>query len=187
MTAASPLARIVLMTSALAAGLMPFVGDRAAACSCVPFTKTELAAQSETVFTGRPLQRVGLVGSTIRFEVDLVYKGALGRTADLQVVGDLGRSDVSTIGAGCGIVLETGRRYTIFARDHDGDGVPNTNGCFQNVEGDIDPAAYGLLAPRPIRSPDGAAQLAVVAGVLALVGLVAVAVARSARARGAGP
>jgi hypothetical protein len=114
------------------------------ACSCVSFTPAELAATSDIIFTGVARAYLGerREDTVVAFEVTTVYKGPVGQRAQVQVVG--GRGPSGGLGAGCEYGFQLGRQYTVFARDHDSDGMPNTNGCFRNVEGPIDPMAYGL-------------------------------------------
>jgi hypothetical protein len=67
----------------------------------------------------------------------------------------------------------------VFARYHESDGVPNTNGCFWNVEGPISPATYGLSSGQaPVT--DEVAWLSIVAAV-AIIALAAIGIARRPR------
>ncbi len=162
--------RGLVFMGALALGLI-LGSARADACSCTNFTKPNLAGQSEVVFTGRAIGQAGILPGTMRFDVALVYKGAVARAAQVQV-GTGG-------GAACAGEFTLGARYTVFARDYDGDGVLNTNTCFRNVSGDIDPAEYGL--PPALPAPgSGPGDLALALGAVAVTGLAALFVARSA-------
>jgi hypothetical protein len=105
---------------------------------------------SEVIFTGsaRAYEGETIEGTLVGFLVATAYKGALAPRVRVQALGARGSSK---LGAGCGWGFHFGRQYTVFAIDHDKDGVPNTNGCLLNVEGPISAAAYGLAPPRPPR------------------------------------
>lgn len=108
----------------------------------------------------------------VEFAVETVYKGSAASRVRVQALGgDAPRPH--ELGPGCGWGFALGLRYTVFARDYDGDGVPNTNGCFQNVEGSIEPAVYGL-GPGVTPQRDGILPLVTV---LALAGLAALVLA----------
>ncbi len=117
----------------------------ALACSCVPFTKPQLVENATVVFpgvvTGRSRQfSFGIPCSvssadpvTFSIDVETVYKGDVPKTTTVTtVVG----------GASCGYEFVGGKRYTVFATASGG--KIETNLCRGNVEGLIDPPAYGL-------------------------------------------
>jgi hypothetical protein len=138
------------------------------ACSCHGYTPTELAAVSEVIFTGTAHAYVGetIEGTLVEFRVAVAYKGALAPLVQVQALGGRGPSE---LGAGCGWGFRVGRQYTVFAIDHDKDGIPNTNGCFQNVEGPISASAYGLAAGQAPARDDDAVSLSIVAAIAILV------------------
>lgn len=153
------------------------------ACTCQQWSPPELAALSEVVFTGmaRTYDNSFITRTTdsavVEFRVDTVYKGPLLPTIRVQALGARG---MSALGAGCGWGLQLGRRYTIFALDHDTDGVPNTNGCLQPVEGPIVAADYGLPQGRAPTQDVEVARLAIVTAV-ALLAIALISVIRRPR------
>lgn len=151
----------------------------AVACSCPSYKPTELAQVSEVVFTGvaRAYGVERLLSTVVDFQVGTVYKGPLASRIKVQALGGRGPS---WLGAGCGWGLHLGVRYTVFAVDHDKDGVPNTNGCLQPVEGPIDGATYGLATGQAPPRSDEALPLLVVAA-FAIVALAVISIARRPR------
>lgn len=107
----------------------------------------------------------------VEFDVSTVYKGPPASRIQVQAVG--GRGPSGGLGPGCEYGFQLGQRYTVFAKDHDSDGVPNTNGCFWNVEGSIDPASYGLASGQAPARNDETLRLTIVAGfaIVALAGI----------------
>lgn len=155
----------------------------AVACSCHLYTPTELAELSEVVFTG--VARSYFVPTTdamtdsadVEFQIGTVYKGPIASRIRVQALGARGWSE---LGAGCGWGFHLGVQYTVFAIDLDKDGLPNTNGCFQNVEGPITPATYGLASGKVPPRSDEALPLAIVAA-FAIVALAVISIARHPR------
>jgi hypothetical protein len=151
------------------------------ACSCV-YAPTEVGPFANVVFTGvaraystvNPVERYIVV----RFQVSTVYKGPPATRIDVQAVGGQGPS--GGLGPGCEYGFQLGQQYTVFANDHDSDGVPNTNGCFWNVEGPIDPATYGLAPGQAPARSDEALPLAIVAA-FAIIALSVISIARRPR------
>jgi hypothetical protein len=168
-------ARRCLVIAFLVAGLL-LSARPALACSCHSYTPTELAAASEVIFTGTARAYVGetIEGTLVEFQVATAYKGALGTRVQVQALGGRGPSE---LGAGCGWGFHLGRQYTVFAVDGDKDGVPNTNGCFQNVKGPISAATYGL----PPGQGDGDAVLLAIVAAVALAALAAMSMLHRAR------
>lgn len=121
------------------------------ACSCVRFTKAQMVENAALIFTGTVTGvTYGLYGlgcsvssndpASVIFTVETVYKG----DAPARVT-----VTTASSGASCGYQFAMGKHYTVFATgpmDH-----VETNLCRGNVEGAIDPAAYGLGAGRPPR------------------------------------
>lgn len=141
------------------------------ACTCHygPAEGEAIAAAADVVFTGmaRAYGEERLLSTVVEFQVNTVYKGQVAPRMHVQALGARGRSE---LGPGCGWGFQLGRQYTVFAADEDADGVPNTNGCFFNVDGPISAAAYGLS---PGRAPTGvgeSVQLSIIAAA-ALIGL----------------
>ena len=62
----------------------------------------------------------------VDFDVATVYKGPPASRIQVQAVG--GRGPSGGLGPGCEYGFQLGQQYTVFAKDHDSDGVPNTNG-----------------------------------------------------------
>jgi hypothetical protein len=151
------------------------------ACTCQAYTPTELAAVSEVVFTGVARAYLDVHrtsdSAVVDFQVNTLYKGPLAPRIRVQALGARGWSG---LGAGCGWGLHLGVQYTVFAIDYDKDGVPNTNGCLQPVEGPIDAATYALAAGQaPPRGDEGLPLLIVAAS--ALVALTVISIARRPR------
>jgi hypothetical protein len=130
---------------ALVAVLFVSGPQSALACSCVPFTKPQLVENATVIFTGVvtggsrqfsfgiPCSVSSADPITFSFDVETVYKGDVAKTTTVTtVVG----------GASCGYEFVGGKRYTVFATTKDG--KLETNLCRGNVEGAIDPPAYGL-------------------------------------------
>lgn len=162
------IARRVLVLAFVIGGLL--LSERPSmACSCVSLTPTELAQESEVIFTGVPRAYVGTAAefAVVEFEVGTVYKGPSARRIKVQAQGGQGPS--GGLGPGCEYGFQLGQRYTVFAIDHDKDGVPNTNGCFGNVEGPITAATYGLSSGQAPASIDDAVPLSIVAAVALIV------------------
>ena len=109
----------------------------------------------------------------VEFDVATVYKGPPASRIQVQAVG--GRGPSGGLGPGCEYGFQLGQQYTVFAKDHDSDGVPNTSGCFWNVEGPIDPASYGLASGQVPARNDEALRLTIVAafaiGALAVISI----------------
>jgi hypothetical protein len=149
------------------------------ACSCQTYTPTELAAVSEVVFTGvaRVYGVERLLSTVVDFQVGTVYKGPLASRIQVQALGGRGRSE---LGFGCGWGFHLGVQYTVFAIDYDKDGVPNTNGCLQPVEGPIDAATYRLASGQAPPRTDEALPLSIVAA-FAIVALATISIARRPR------
>jgi hypothetical protein len=168
-------ARVLLVVSFVVAGLL-LSARPAVACSCPSFTPTELAQVSEVVFTGvaRAYGVERLLSTVVDFQVGTVYKGPLSSRIRVQALGARGPS---WLGAGCGWGYHLGVQYTVFAVDHDKDGVPNTNGCLRPVEGPIDAATYGLASGQAPRRSDEALPLSIVAA-FAIVALAVISIAR---------
>jgi hypothetical protein len=147
------------------------------------YTPTELAELSEVVFTGvarsyfKSTADAMTDSADVEFQVGTVYKGPIASRIRVQALGARGLSE---LGAGCGWGFHLGVRYTVFAIDHDKDGVPNTNGCFQNVEGPITPATYGLASGQAPARSDEALPLAIVAA-FAIAALSLISIARPPR------
>lgn len=172
------LARMLLVIPFVIAGLV-LSARPAVACSCQGYTPAELAAVSEVVFTGiaRAYGVERLDSTVVEFQVGTVYKGPPAPRIQVQALGARGWSE---LGAGCGWGFHLGVQYTVFAIDHDKDGVPNTNGCFQNVEGPINPAIYGLASGQVPARNDESVPLSIVAA-FAIVALAVTSVARRPR------
>jgi hypothetical protein len=151
------------------------------ACSCV-YAPTEVGPFADVVFTGvaRAYSADNAVERyvVVEFQVGTVYKGPPATRIQVQAVG--GRGPSGGLGPGCEYGFQLGQQYTVFAKDHDADGLPNTNGCFWNVVGPIDPETYGLASGQaPVRS-DETVALSVVAA-LAIVALGVIGIARRSR------
>ena len=151
------------------------------ACSCA-YAPTKVGALADIVFTG--VARAYLSDDAVEryvvveFQVGTVYKGLPAARILVQAVGGQGPS--GGLGAGCEYGFQLGQQYTVFGQDHDSDGVPNTNGCFWNVEGPIDPAAYGLASGQAPARKDETVPLSIVAA-FAIVALAAISIARRPR------
>jgi len=151
------------------------------ACSCA-YAPMEVGAVADVVFTGvahaystvNPVERYIVV----EFQVGTVYKGPSATRIQVQAVG--GRGPSGGLGPGCEYGFQLGQQYTVFAKDHDSDGVPNTNGCFWNVEGPIEPAAYGLASGQAPARNDETVVLSIVAA-LTVAALAAISIARRQR------
>jgi hypothetical protein len=152
------------------------------ACTCQAYAPRELAQVSEVVFTGvaRAYGVERLDSTVVEFQVGTVYKGPVVPRIGVQALGARGWS---ALGPGCGWGLHLGVRYTIFAIDYDKDGVPNTNGCLQPIDGPIDPATYGLASGQAPPQSDEVLPLTVVAAfAIAALAASSIAVARRGRA-----
>lgn len=173
-------ARSLVIASLVLVGML-FSATPSVACSCQygPTDGAAIAKIVDVVFTGiaRAYGEERLGSVAIEFQVVSVYKGTVAPRMHVQALGGRG---VSELGAGCGWGFQLARHYTVFAIDHDSDGVPNTNGCLWNVEGPISASDYGLPAGRA-PAMDSERQLAVVA-VIALAALAAISIARRPRA-----
>jgi hypothetical protein len=129
--------RRFLAIAIMASSFVPFASKPAWACSCAVFTKAELGQAADAVFTGtatRVTDAPGdVAGRVVNFDVDVVYKGEPNPSIDVR----------TGIGGGdCGYEFVVDRRYTVFAfveSGHLGAGI-----CGKPVQGDIDPADYGL-------------------------------------------
>ncbi|HYY53987.1 MAG TPA: hypothetical protein VFA01_01280 [Candidatus Dormibacteraeota bacterium] len=173
----------LLMALPLALLLLLAAPSEAFACSCNAFTPVQLAREAEVIFTGVPRSYVMDVGSPgggatiVEFDVERVFKGRVSSRVRIEAVGARGAPGQLSTACGWGFAL--GRRYTVFARDYDGDGTPNTNGCLRNVEGVIAPAEYGL--PSGDVPDTGDPLLGAAIGSVALLGFAALAVALERR------
>ena len=173
------IARMLLVIPLVVAGLL--LSTRPSlACSCA-YAPTDVGAVADIVFTGVARAYFEVHSSddsaVVEFQVDTVYKGPIEPRIRVQALGGRGMSE---LGAGCGYGFQLGQQYTVFAKDHDSDGVPNTNGCFWPVEGPIDAATYGLApAHAPVRN-DETTLLLIVAG-FALVAIAAISLVRRPR------
>jgi hypothetical protein len=151
------------------------------ACSCV-YAPMEVGPFADVIFTGlaRAYSGENRVDRyvVVDFDVATVYKGPPASRIQVQAVG--GRGPSGGLGPGCEYGFQLGQRYTVFAKDHDSDGVPNTNGCFWNVEGPIDPASYGLASGQAPSRSDEALPLLLVAA-FAIVALTVISIARRPR------
>jgi hypothetical protein len=117
----------------------------------------------------------------VEFDVATVYKGPPASRIQVQAVG--GRGPSGGLGPGCEYGFQLGQQYTVFAKDHDSDGIPNTNGCFWNVEGPIDPASYGLAPGQAPARNDEALRLTIVAAfAIVALAVISIAVARGRHA-----
>ena len=172
--------RTLLVIPLVIAGLLLSTRS-ASACSCA-YAPKDVGAVADVVFTGvahayssdDPVERYVLV----EFQVGTVYKGPPATRIQVQAVG--GRGPSGGLGPGCEYGFQLGQRYTVFAKDHDADGVPNTNGCFWNVEGPIDPIAYGLATGQAPARNDETVPLSIVAA-FAIVALSVISIARRPR------
>ena len=170
----------MLMIPFVLAGLL-LSARPAVACTCQAYTPTELVAVSEVVFTGlaRAYSSENRVERyvVVDFDVATVYKGPPASRIQVQAVG--GRGPSGGLGPGCEYGFQLGQQYTVFARDHDSDGVPNTNGCFWNVEGPIDPASYGLASGQtPARNDETLPLTIVAASAILALAVISIIVAR---------
>jgi hypothetical protein len=113
----------------------------AAACSCVGMSKTAYAGAAAVVFTGtvtrvdRPISLLTSSSSDpiqVQFAVDAVYKGDITRTTWVTTSGT----------ASCGADYVIGRSYTVFPARVDG--RLDSGLCHGDVQGGIEPSAYGL-------------------------------------------
>ena len=151
------------------------------ACSCV-YAPMEVGPFADLVFTGlaRAYSSENRVERyvVVEFDVATVYKGPSAARIQVQAVG--GRGPSGGLGPGCEYGFQLGQQYTVFAKDHDSDGVPNTSGCFWNIEGPIDPATYGLGSGQAPARNDETLRLTIVAG-LAIVALAVIGIARRPR------
>jgi hypothetical protein len=98
----------------LLTGVVVLGGASAAhACSCVPRTHREELAEAAAVFTGEltslvpaRVEDLGLVEHAFRFEVDEVFRGQVGPTAEvLSLLGS----------AACGLDARVGQRWFVIA------------------------------------------------------------------------
>lgn len=171
---------MLLVILFVAAGLL-LSTRQSLACSCA-YTPTEVGVVADVVFTGvaqaystvNPVERYVVV----EFQVGTVYKGLPATRIQVQAVG--GRGPSGGLGPGCEYGFQLGQRYTVFAKDHDSDGVPYTNGCFWNVEGPIDATAYGLASGQPPARNDETVVLSIVAA-FAVAALAAISITRRPR------
>ena len=171
---------MLLVIPLVVAGLLLFP-RLSVACSCV-YAPMEVGPFADVVFTGvaRAYSTDNLVERyvVVEFQVSTVYKGPPAERVKVQAVG--GRGPSGGLGAGCEYGFQLGRQYTVFAKDHDADGVPNTNGCFWNVEGPIDASTYGLATGQAPARNDETLRLAIVAA-FAIVTLAVISIARRPR------
>src|SRR5919198_473262 len=143
LTSPAPRLQCMRLLTALPLALLLLLAapSEAFACSCNAFTPVQLARESEVIFTGVPRSYVMDVGSPeggatiVEFDVERVFKGRVSSRVRIEAVG--GGAGPGQPPPACGRGVVAGRRYTVFARDYDGDGTPNTNGCLRNVEGVI--------------------------------------------------
>ncbi|MGH2490201.1 MAG: hypothetical protein ACRDF9_01715 [Candidatus Limnocylindria bacterium] len=172
------IARSLVVIAFVIAGLL-LSARPSLACTCPSYTPSELATVSEVVFTGlaRAYGEERLLSTAVEFQVVTVYKGAVAPRMRVQALGARGLSE---LGPGCGWGFRLGRHYTVFAVDHDSDGVPNTNGCLYNVEGPISAAAYGLPSGRA-PAGDGEVVALLIVAALAVLALASISMLRRPR------
>jgi hypothetical protein len=175
------IARMLLVIPLVIAGLL-FSAGPSFACSCA-YAPTEVGPFADLVFTGvaRAYSSDNAVERyvVVDFEVGTIYKGPPATRIQVQAVG--GRGPSGGLGAGCEYGFQLGQQYTVFAKDHDSDGVPNTNGCFWNVEGPIDPATYGLASGQaPVRKDETTLLSIVAASAIFALAAISLALRRSA-------
>lgn len=182
--------RVVLasLAAVLVAGMV-VVGDASAAhaCSCIAERPAQQAAEADAVFAGELISvtpaRVddsGLYQHAFRFDVDEVFVGPVGPTA--EVLSSLG-------GAACGIEPAIGQRWVVVAsRDERHPEDLTTNGCTASrVIGPTTPRFVGQgRPPDPAVAvpPDRTVDTRAVAGQLGAIGLLAIGLVAGAMALG---
>jgi hypothetical protein len=173
------IARSLVVIAFVLVGLA-FAARPSVACSCSygPTDGPAIAEFSDIVFTGIASAYGALYpveySIAVEFRVGTVYKGIVPPRVQVRAIGGNGPS--GGVGPGCEYGFQLGRLYTVFARYHESDGVPDTNGCFWNVEGPIAAATYGLPAGGAPEADGEAGQLALVAAVaLAVLAVISVA------------
>jgi hypothetical protein len=174
---------MLLVIPFVLAGLV-FSARPSLACSCV-YAPMEVGPFADLVFTGlaRAYSSENRVERyvVVEFDVATVYKGPPASRIQVQAVG--GRGPSGGLGPGCEYGFQLGQQYTVFAKDHDSDGVPNTNGCFWNVEGPIDPATYGLESGQvPARNDESLRLTIVTALAIVALAVISIVIARRGRA-----
>jgi hypothetical protein len=105
--------RLVLAMTFLAAVVVLGSGTAAHACSCIGTPPAQQVAEADAVFTGEltsvtpaRVDDIGLYEHAFRFDVDEVFAGSIGPTA--EVLSALG-------GAACGLEPAVGQRWVIVA------------------------------------------------------------------------
>ena len=106
--------RRALLVGLVLTGVFVLGGQSAAhACSCAPATPAEQMAEADAVFTGEltsvtpvRVDDIGLYEHAFRFDVDEVFGGSVGPTA--EVLSTLG-------GTGCGLDAQVGQRWVVVA------------------------------------------------------------------------
>src|SRR5687768_5195457 len=171
--------RKLLVIPFVLAGLV-LSAEQSVACSCV-YAPMEVGPFADVIFTGlaRAYSGENRVDRyvVVDFDVATVYKGPPASRIQVQAVG--GRGPSGGLGPGCEYGFQLGQQYTVFAKDHDSDGVPNTNGCFWNVEGPIDPATYGLASGQaPARNDEALRLMIVAASAILALAVISIIVAR---------
>jgi hypothetical protein len=118
------------MAAALAVALLALSTNVAWACLCDASTPRDAMANADAVFTGVARGRITPerfgFEERVEFVVETVYKGEVPS-----------RWSVSVDATSCAYVFTDGVRYTVFAV------AGRTSLCMGNVQGAIDPAAYG--------------------------------------------
>lgn len=107
-------ALIVLGTFLLVGVVTP---EPACACSCAPVTEREAFAGSEAVFSGRLLERDEPIWPREDRTVDLVFEVSSVNKGDVV---RHQRIRTASQGPACGLDLEKGRQYVVFADMKDG-------------------------------------------------------------------
>jgi hypothetical protein len=147
---------IVALAAVLTLAVVTLAAEPAAACSCVGGTDDDMFARADAVFTGRLLDRNDpdwaaggdpLAFSTLRFEVDGVYKGDVAVDQALVTVNQ---------SSACGLPITHVGPYLVFARDADNgsDGLPIPDGM--RYAGQC--AGTRTLAEAPVPAAFGIAQ-----------------------------
>jgi hypothetical protein len=101
-----------------------FGASAAFACSCLPRSVEQLLEEPVVVFTGtaRSAEPAGEgMAVRTRFAVETMWKGPAADSVDVEAG--------TEVAAGCGIIFEVGRRYTIAAYEDPETGAYSTNSC----------------------------------------------------------
>ena len=127
--------RRILLSLALAAGLLPATISPAWACSCIAVSPDDHARRARVVFTGEA-RSITDNGNTLvtRFTAQIVYKGEVPRRLDVITAKD---------SAACGFPFREDKNFTVFGSKVR-NGHTGTNLCTGTTRGGIDPADYGL-------------------------------------------